>query len=65
MPDKNEALEQIYNIVKKLYGDCLAVEIMVNCDGIKVTTTERPFTMKCSMRTINGNWLKRKEDYNA
>lgn len=65
MADKNKALEQIYETIKKLYGDCLAVEIFVNCEGIRVATTEMPFTIGCSMRTLNGNWLKRKEDDNG
>lgn len=65
MADKNKMLEHIYETIKELYGDCLAVEINVNCDGIKVQTTETPFTIGHSMRTLNGNWLKRKEDCNA
>lgn len=62
MADKNEVLEQIYNTIKKLYGDCLTVEIIVNCDGIRVATTETPFTKGCSMRTINGNWVTRRNN---
>ena len=62
MADKCEVLEQIYNAIKELYGDCLAVEIIVNCDGIRVATTETPFTKGCSMRTINGNWVTKNND---
>ena len=65
MLNEKKVLEQIYDIVKELYGDCLAVEITVNCDGIKVVTTKKPFIIGCSMRTLNGDWLKRKEDCNA
>lgn len=64
MADKNKALEQIYDTIKELYGDSLAVEIIVNCDGIRVATTETPFTKGCSMRTINGNWVTRKDHDN-
>lgn len=65
MADKNRALEQIYETIKELYGDCLEVEIFVNCEGIRVAATETPFTKSCSMRTINGNWVTRKEDDNG
>lgn len=57
----NEAINEIYDIVKELYGDCVAVEILVNSEGIEVKTCERPFTKNYTMQTINGEWLEKKE----
>ena len=57
----NEALNQIYEIVKEIYGDYIAVEILVNCEGIEVTTKDRPFTKGYSMQTINGEFVEKKE----
>ena len=59
---KRKSLEQIYSIVRELYGDCVAVKIVVNCEGLEVNAVEKPFTKGCSMRTINGEWLERKEE---
>ena len=58
----NEALNKIYDIVKEAYGNCTAVEIFVNCEGIDARTTERPFTKNYTMQTINGEWLELKEE---
>ena len=59
---KSEALKIISEIAKKWWGDCVSVNIFVNCCGIDVTTIEKPFTVGCSMRTINGTWLPLKEN---
>lgn len=59
--NRTEATNVIYGLVKEFWGDCVSVNIFVNCCGIDVTTIEKPFTVGCSMRTINGNWLPRKD----
>ena len=59
--NRTEATNVIYGIVKEFWGDCVSVNIFVNCCGIDVTTIEKPFTVGCSMRTINGTWLPRKD----
>lgn len=58
----NDTLNEIYNTIKELYGNCTAVEILVNSEGIEVKTYERPFTKNYSMRTLNGEWLEKKEE---
>lgn len=59
--NRTEATNVIYDLVKEFWGDCVSVNIFVNCCGIDVTTIEKPFTVGCSMRTINGTWLPRKD----
>lgn len=51
---KSEALKTISEIAKEWWGDCVSVNIFVNCCGIDVTTHEKLFTVYCSMRKING-----------
>lgn len=51
----------IYELVKEFWGENVSVNIFVNCCGIDVTTIEKPFTVDCVMRTINGTWLPRKD----
>lgn len=59
-----EALEQIFEIVKKNYGDCIAVDIHINCEGITCKAAEMPFTIDKAMMTINGEWLERRVSEN-
>ena len=70
---KKEVLNEIYDLIKEEYGDCVSVTIHVNCEGINCEADERPFVWgNTSMRTINGEWLeqrrltvskKKEEDY--
>lgn len=60
--NRTEATKVIYNLIKEFWGDCVSVNIFANCCGIDVTTIEKPFTVGCVMRTINGNWLQRKDN---
>lgn len=59
--NRTEAANTIFKLLKEFWGDCVSVNIFVNCCGIDVTTIEKPFTVDCAMRTINGNWLPRKD----
>lgn len=56
--NKKQVLEQIYELVKEFYGDCVSVSIFVNSEGIECDTTEKPFVTDSSMKTINGKWLE-------
>ena len=58
---RKKLLEKIYDCIKEEYGDCDSVTILVNCQGITVTTTERPFTIGRSMMKINGEWIERRK----
>lgn len=59
--NRTEATNVIYDLVKEFWGENVSVNIFVNCCGIDVTTIEKPFTVDCVMRTINGTWLPRKD----
>lgn len=63
MNDRKKALNKIYDLIKEHYGDCTSVNVFVNCEGIEVTAVEKPFTINETMRTINGKWLEKKEDW--
>ena len=56
---RKEALEKIDKIIRDVYGDSVFVQITVNSEGILCTSDERPYTIGCSMQTLNGNWLDR------
>lgn len=56
---KEDILRMIYEQVKKLYGDCVSVNIFINCEGIEVTPKSKPFTIGTSMQRINGEFLER------
>lgn len=62
--EQKQVLEQIYELVKEFYGDCVSVDIFVNSEGIECNTTEKPFTIENSMRTISGKWLNKLERMN-
>lgn len=62
--NKKQALEQIYELVKEFYGDCVSVSIFINSEGIECDVTEKPFTIANSMRTISGKWLNKLERMN-
>lgn len=58
----NAVLNEIYELIKEEYGDCVSVNIFVNCEGIKCEVDERPFVWgNTSMRTINGKWLEQRK----
>ncbi len=58
---RKDVLNEIYELIKEEYGDCVSVTIHVNCEGIKCEADEKPFTLgDTSMRTINGKWLERR-----
>lgn len=60
---RTEAQNKIYDIVKEAYGDCLKVLLVIDTDGIECTADARPFTVDCSMRTINGQWLEKRDSF--
>lgn len=60
--NRTEATNVIYELVKEFWGENVAVNIFVNGYGIDVTAIEKPFTVDCVVRTINGAWLPRKDE---
>lgn len=56
-----EALKAICELIKEFQGDCVSVKISASNSGIDFETREKPFTVDYSMKTINGNWLPRKD----
>lgn len=60
--DKSEVLRKIYELVNEAFGDSTLVEICVNSSGIECRPTYTPFTVGHTMRTINGEWVERRED---
>ena len=56
-----EAQNEIYRIIKEVYGDCTSVNILVNSEEIEVSITDRPFTKGYTMKTINGYFLPKKD----
>lgn len=59
--NRTEATNVIYDLVKEFWGDCVSVKISASNSGIDFETREKPFTVDYSMKTINGNWLPRKD----
>lgn len=59
--NRTEATNVIYDLVKEFWGDCLSVKIFTNSTGIDFEIRKKPFTIDYSMKTINGNWLPRKD----
>lgn len=60
--NRKEILNEIYDLIKEEYGDCVSVKIFVNCEGINCEADERPFVWgNTSMRTINGKWLEQRK----
>ena len=59
--NKTEATNVIYHLVKEFWGDCVSVKISASNSGIDFEVREKPFTVDYSMKTINGNWLPRKD----
>lgn len=59
--NRTEAANTIFKLLKEFWGDCVSVKISANNSGIDFETREKPFTVGCAMKTINGNWLPRKD----
>ena len=59
--NRTEAANTIFKLLKEFWGDCVSVKIAASSSGIDFETKEKPFTIDYSMRTINGNWLPRKD----
>lgn len=59
--NRTEAANTIFKLLKEFWGDCVLVKISANNSGIDFETREKPFTVDYSMKTINGNWLPRKD----
>lgn len=59
-----KALDEIYDIVKRNFGYCVAVNIFVNSEGIECNAIQRPFTIGCTMQMIDGAWLPMRRDVN-
>ena len=59
--NRTEAENTIFKLLKEFWGDCVSVKISASSSGIDFETKETPFTIDYSMRTINGDWLPRKD----
>ncbi len=59
--NRTEATNAIFKLLKEYWGDCVSVKISASSSGIDFETREKPFTVGCAMRTINGTWLPRKD----
>lgn len=60
--NRTEAANTIFKLLKEFWGDCVSVKISASRSGIDFEVLEKPFTVDYSMRTINGNWLPRKDN---
>ena len=58
---EDATLDEIYKLIKSTYGNCTSVNIVVNCDGLTCNTSARSNISGYSMRTIDGNWIKKGE----
>ena len=59
--NRTEATNAIFKLLKEFWGDCVSVKISASSSGIDFEVREKPFTVGCAMRTINGTWLPRKD----
>lgn len=59
--NRTEAANTIFKLLKEFWGDCVSVKISASSSGIDFEVLEKPFTVDYSMKTINGNWLPRKD----
>lgn len=59
--NRTEAANTIFKLLKEFWGDCVSVKISASNSGIDFEVREKPFTVDYSMKTINGNWLPRKD----
>lgn len=59
--NRTEATSAIFKLLKEFWGDCVSVKISASNSGIDFEVREKPFTVGCVMRTINGNYLPRKD----
>lgn len=59
--NRTEAANTIFKLLKEFWGDCVSVKISASNSGIDFEVREKPFTVGCAMRTINGTWLPRKD----
>lgn len=59
--NRTEATNVIFKLLKEFWGDCVSVKISASNSGIDFEVREKPFTVDYSMKTINGNWLPRKD----
>jgi hypothetical protein len=57
--EEDEKLDEIHALIKKLYGNCTSVTIFVNCEGLTAQPVTKRGLTECSMRTIDGNWIRR------
>jgi len=51
-------ISEIHSKIKELFPEAVSVSIFVNCEGINVTPNYRTDLTGCSMRNINGEWVK-------
>ena len=59
--NRTEAANTIFKLLKEFWGDCVSVKISASNREIDFEIREKPFTVDYSMKTINGNWLPRKD----
>ena len=59
--NRTEAANTIFKLLKDFWGDCVSVKISASNREIDFEIREKPFTVDYSMKTINGNWLPRKD----
>lgn len=50
-------IDDIHQNIKGLFPDAVSVVILVNSQGIEVTTNYRANLVDCTMRTITGKWI--------
>ena len=59
--NRTKAANTIFKLLKEFWGDCVSVKISASNREIDFEIREKPFTVDYSMKTINGNWLPRKD----
>lgn len=59
--NRTEAANTIFKLLKEFWGDCVSVKFSASNREIDFEIREKPFTVDYSMKTINGNWLPRKD----
>lgn len=62
MKEQDETMEEkinyIHELIKEVYGEAIAVKILVTYEGIEVSPEYRTNLKGKSMMNINGKWIK-------
>jgi len=59
MTYKESKLNEVHNIIKELYGDCVRVDIGITYDDMQIETKDRLNIREYSMRRIDGEWVEK------